>query len=336
MGLHLHPTCLCHHVGVSRARKRHHYVPAFYLRRFADASGRLDAYRRTDQRHVTRMPVCNAAVESGLYLVEDEEGAVSDAAEVVISDIEGQVAPALDELVSGPWPPDHEARGLVANLLALQVMRTREMLHTLRALADHARKWEMSFLTRDQLRQLIIDVEGTEPTEAELDETVDAIQDFDSYQIEVHPNLVVRSMLQAASEFVQPIADRSWFLQVSEEPLFLTTDAPVVMFSPSDGSGPGAGVLTAAEIWFPVDPHHSLLLVADDKGWPESRVPVPNSLALQVSHDLAQSSYEWVFACPDSDVLNILDLPAGARPLAYIGGEPLWRPDQAPPSDHLD
>ncbi len=314
---------------MTQRRKRHHYVPAFYLRRFADSQNQLQAYRRNDERHVARMPVRSAAVEAGLYMVEDSASEATDAAEIAISEIEAEIAPAFDALLAGPWPPKHEVRGLVANMVAFQAVRTREMLHTFEGMWDAMAKLGMSVLTRDQLRQLIIDAGDGEPSNKELDETMSGIQDFDGYRVEIHPNVMVETMMRTAVDFVQPVADRSWFLQVCSEPLIITSDTPVVAHS---SGGAPAGLLNAEEIWFPIDPYHNLLMVLDDQGWPEAKVPMPPSLALQLSHGLALSSYEWVFANPNDGVLDMIELPMGARPLAYIAGKPLWRPGIEPES----
>lgn len=312
-------------------RRRHHYVPRFYLKRFADADEQLLAYERATGRHL-RLAVRHAAVETDLYRVEPADKPVApDAAEVIIADIEQELAPALDRLVSNGWPPDEDTRSRVANFVALQIARTREQMHAYRSLTDWTMKWQLSMLTPDAVRELLIgEGDSEQTTDEDVAEAIEAIMDFDDYQIEPHPNELMQNVFALASDLVEPIAYRHWVLLESDSPLFLTTDAPVHAWSP--GSMP-VGYLTAAELSIPMDPHHCLLMVLDGRGWPEARVPVPDRLAHETSHGLAHSSYEWVFAHPDSHILDRIDLPKGHRPLGYAGGEAMWRPGFDPRTD---
>lgn len=313
------------HKTMNQHSKRHHYVPVFYLRRFADQSGRLDAYHRTTGERI-KVSAANAALESRLYEVIDQEGQRTDAAERTIACIESKVAPGFEALVSGPWPPLLEARGLIANFIALQGTRTRESLHAIAAITDRMTKLEMSLLPRERWRELYVEAEGVEPTEDELDGLVADFKDFDSYRIEPHPNTQIEGMFKGAATLVQPIADRKWFLQVCRAPWFITSDEPVHMWSAPHRAAHGVGVFTADELWLPIDSHHNLLMVYDSRGYEERRVEIPRSSALEVSQRIASSSYEWVFADPRRGVLDQLHLPTGPRPIATISGETIWGP----------
>lgn len=307
---------------------RHHYVPAFYLRRFADQRGRLDAYNRVTQRRITTS-VSNTAVESGLYNAIDVNGEVTDAAEHEISIIESRVAPAFDRLIEEPWPPSIEVRSLVANFVALQVTRTRESLHALAAMHDRTTRWGMSMLTREQWRDLYIDALGEQPTEEELDEVIADFADLDGWQIQPHPNLVVQSIFEGAIPLVEAIASRKWFLQKSRRPLFITSDSPVTMWSSPDAAPYGVGVFTADELSLPIDSTHSLLMVFDTRGFHESQVEITRSQAKRISQFVANSSYEWVYADPRRRVLDTLELPTGPRPLIIFNGQSVWGPGHA-------
>lgn len=52
---------------------RHHLVPQFYLRNFADESDQVLLINRDDFTQVHRSAVKNAAVEVGFYRIETEE-----------------------------------------------------------------------------------------------------------------------------------------------------------------------------------------------------------------------------------------------------------------------
>lgn len=305
---------------------RHHYVPAFYLRRFADQKDQLDAYDRTTGKRI-RTSVADAAVESRLYETTDKNGEPTDAAENTLAWIESKVSPGFEALISGPWPPLPEVRGLIANFIALQVTRTRASLHAMAAITDRMTKLEMSLLPRDTWRELYLDAEGVEPTDAQLDELIADFEDFDSYKIEPHSNTQIEGMFTGAATLVQPIANRKWFLQECRKPGFITSDEPVHMWSAPERAIHGVGVFTADELWLPIDSHHNLLMVYDTRGYAEQRVKVPRSKAKNVSQRLADASYRWTFADPRRSILDKLQLPSGPRPIGTIAGQIIWGPD---------
>lgn len=310
---------------MSTGSRRHHYVPAFYLRRFADQKGQLDSWRRVEKKR-TRVSVHNAAVEMGLYEVIGSEGEPTNLPEEVIAGIEAQVAPGFDALVNGPWPPETETRGLIANFIALQIVRTRESMHTFSAIAESIARLGLAAVPREQWREVYIETEGHEPTEDEIDELVRDAQDDEAYRITPPNNDLIEAMFQSAASLVQPIASRKWFLQASKKPLIATTDSPVHLWS-KPGGPYGVGVFTADEIWLPIDSHHNLLMVCDSKGFPELKVQIPPRQASDLSQRLVNSSYEWAFADPRSKLLDKLALPKGPRPLGIGGtGKPLWGP----------
>lgn len=302
---------------------RHHYVPRFYLERFTDQKGRIDAYQRNTRKRF-KTTTANVAVETDLYTIIDIDGNESDYAEKIIADIEARMAPAFEDLIGGDWPPNHETRGLIANFVALQATRTRESFHAMSAITDRAFKMGINLLTREQMRELVDESLEEEVDEEELDEMIADFRDEDGYAVVPSNNELVTTMLEAAKDLVQPIADRAWFLQRSKKPLIITSDAPVHLWS---RPGPyGVGVLTAEEVSLPVDPHHSLLLVADPRGFDEMALDIPPRIAKDISSRVAASSYEWLFADPRGKALDAIQLPAKPRPLGYFGDETLWGP----------
>ena len=95
---------------MSSRKRRHHYVPAFYLRRFADGDQQLRAYGRLDGKR-RDIAVRHAAVEVDLYSIEPEGEATADSGEDTISEIEGQIAPGLDRIVGTRGSGQHAAAG---------------------------------------------------------------------------------------------------------------------------------------------------------------------------------------------------------------------------------
>lgn len=69
--------------------KRQHYVPRFYLRRFADPKGQVTVFDRVSARGY-RTSVANVAVESGFYDAYDEHGKRVTLAEETLALIESE------------------------------------------------------------------------------------------------------------------------------------------------------------------------------------------------------------------------------------------------------
>lgn len=82
--------------------KRHHTVPKFYLRRFADEGGTIERIGKTTSDRQL-IPVKRATVEVDFYTVETDDGP-SDIIEQHLSKIESLAASALRRLDRGDEP----------------------------------------------------------------------------------------------------------------------------------------------------------------------------------------------------------------------------------------
>jgi hypothetical protein len=110
---------------VKQRRKRHHYLPESYLKAWAGERGQV-AVRRRDQPDAFCTTTRNVAVEAGLYALPTDTG-LDDALEGALSEIEGLLPGYLAGLRDGPTPrKGSQAREDISDLLALQIVRTRE------------------------------------------------------------------------------------------------------------------------------------------------------------------------------------------------------------------
>jgi hypothetical protein len=110
---------------MKQRRKRHHYLPESYLKAWADKRGQV-AVRRRDQPDAFCASTLNVAVEADLYALPTDAGP-DDALEVALSEIEAVLPGYLAELRDGPTPRKRsQAREDISDLLALQIVRTRE------------------------------------------------------------------------------------------------------------------------------------------------------------------------------------------------------------------
>jgi len=123
--------------------KLHHYVPQFYLRRFADSDGRFWVWDKTKDRAFQSTPISIAA-ETDFYRLREFEQLGHDpyTLEKQLSHMEGQTAAITDKWLTSlrqmepgqkmPIPKVH--RYIVARFMAVQFLRTadaREILELL-------------------------------------------------------------------------------------------------------------------------------------------------------------------------------------------------------------
>src|SRR5581483_11289129 len=105
--------------------ERHHYVPEFHLRQFANAKKQLRMYV-VGRREPIRTSVKNAAVESGFYTIRPADSSDPQQVEQWLSRVESAARGALQRVLSGHFPPSVEDRSAIALLLGLQMLRTPE------------------------------------------------------------------------------------------------------------------------------------------------------------------------------------------------------------------
>jgi hypothetical protein len=131
--------------------KRHHYVPQFYLRRFADRSGRLWVWERDTDRTFQAAPPSLAA-ENSFYRLDLYADQDPVAMERQFAEIEYDVARITGQWIEGiragepaeklPVPaPNRESFSL---FLALQFLRTSDAREILSAHAAEAGEGELS------------------------------------------------------------------------------------------------------------------------------------------------------------------------------------------------
>ena len=140
--------------------RRHHFLPRFYLRRFADADERLmivplDNPAKADPRHID-----NVAVQRDFYTHIDEEVGETVAVEKILAVIEGNAADVLHALDDGvrPFPASMEHQGHLATFIAFQLARDPFTRRRMEAMADQMFKMDASLVrtpegARARLRQ---------------------------------------------------------------------------------------------------------------------------------------------------------------------------------------
>jgi hypothetical protein len=313
---------------VGQRRKRNHYLPESYLKEWADRRGQV-ALRRRGQYDVFCATTRKVAVEADLYAVATDAG-LDDSLEAALSEVEGLLPGYLAQLRSGPTPRKRStARNDISDLLALQIVRTREYVNRWMfplAAAEYtgerpiSREGMRRFLTKEYL--------GEVPREPE----VQGAFDFANYALSQgmpEKGEIISMLFRIASEQLAPrLAKMAWAVEISTDHAFVTADRPVSMWKRDtrDLTLQGIGLDTADELRFPLGPRHVLVL---RPRFPEHRTYVDVRRVAAVNRRLAAGCYEMVIGCPSSgrDLAQLRLRPV--RPALRFNTGPLLKPDAA-------
>jgi len=303
--------------------KRHHFLPKFYLRHFADHKKRVRMYESGRKKKAIVTSVNNAAVQSGFYTVTEESGEESQKVERLLSLIEGQAKAAIERILKGKFPPDPGDRNFLALFLALQTLRTPEHRRQYEVMVDYTQKVMLEGWTPDYVRERLKE-KGLEPTDEAVAEIIDVVENPDKYEFVPHQNEHIKIMLSVATQVAPVIAARAWLVGHCKTATFITSDHPVVWYSrPTEMSRyVGVGIANAEEVYYPLDRHYVLAL-APPGTLQERAIALVKDNVLFVNSLVAGYSHKWVFQHPDDEPVHYL-IPAAPRPLMEINGKPVF------------
>lgn len=125
--------------------KRHHVVPQFYLRGFADGE-KLTTVRLPGDQRFTQV-VRKAASETNFYALEGHEGG-EDAFEKALASVEGETAGVFDSVVRGVWPLPSDDRTALAYFVALQAVRGPEQRRNMEHVLAQKARIEIGYTAR--------------------------------------------------------------------------------------------------------------------------------------------------------------------------------------------
>jgi hypothetical protein len=297
-----------------------------YLKAWADERGQV-AVRRRDQPDAFCTSTLNVAVEADLYALPTDAGP-DDALEVALSEIEAVLPGYLAELRDGPTPRKRsQAREDISDLLALQIVRTRE----------HVGQWMFPMAAAEYTGERPISREGMRRflTEEYLGETpreqeIQGALDFANYMLSKgmpEKREILSILLRTAGDELAPrLAKMAWAVEMSKDHTFVTTDRPVAMWrrDPQNMTIMGTGLENSDEVRFPLGPHHLLVL---RPRFPEHRTHVDPGRVAEVNRHLAAGCYEMVIA-RSSDRAELAQLSLRrVRPALRFNTGPLLEPD---------
>lgn len=285
-----------------------HHTPRVYLRRFGTPDEMLIA-ERPGKQAAKPIPVPEVGVRRRFYTVELSDGTHSNEVEDKLALLEGKVKHAFREIDNETLPLDIATKVIVAEFLGQQMARGityREMRSA--HIADHE-PW-----LRNHVRELYLKhSDKLEDPPADLNAAAgEYARAYDLTKLE-DQNVVVRDAVQTGNVLTNALANMCWSFIRFREPVFLSSDQPVVCWLGPHQSSPWAPE-PAIELRVPLS--STLALVAS---W-HDRDDAPHffdghALAeMSINHYPARQAADWVYWRPGTSPRR--DLPLHDEPLS--------------------
>lgn len=276
---------------------KHHTLPTFYLKRFADHKGLLSKWERTTNTWSPIRPK-SASVEVDFYIVNSEEGP-SDAIENALSVIEGRAAEVIQMIEAGTWPIPVKRKAQLAEFLSLQRVRGTGFRFSVDRFTDEVADKVYYLEGMARFRRLYSQEHGRPASQEELGAHARTIEK--TRRVAMSQNAAIQTMLKMAADDdrLSTYTHRCWSLERANDPFLATADSPLSFWSANTPGFWGEGELIADEITFPLDPHTCLVLRHSDVD------EMITDIDLDRVHELNKRSFEHahgaVFEAPGTE-----------------------------------
>lgn len=252
--------------------KRHHYLPQFLLRGFAE--GGIITTVELPGTRVYNQPVRKAASENHLYSLPGHPNGV-DSFEKALSQLEGEAASVLAEIAAGSWPLAEESRSTLAYFIALQMARGPEQQRNMRNLRAQIARMEIGYGGRGGVKRWVKKNTGLDIDDDAAEIVWDQAMSPDGPPIRVSAQQFINHAVKMADSFERYMSGRPWSLVHFDRRSLILSDVPVGLIrQPDHDNWSGVGLLTAWGITFPLT--RKLGLLMSDPTELFERVPVEN------------------------------------------------------------
>lgn len=237
--------------------KRHHHVPQFYLRGFADGE-RITTVRLPGETRYTNS-VRKTAAENGFYAVPGhEEG--PDVFEKILGGIEGAAAEVFKKVEAGVWPLAPDDRGTLASFIALQVARGPEQRRNIQHIQAQVARLEVGAVGKAGVKAWAKRKLGVDLDDAAAELVWEQATRPEGPPLRVSALAHIRHIAEMVEGLTKYIAGRPWTLVRFDKRSLITSDTPVALVPHPDEEGEeeefaaprGVGFMTAWGITYPV------------------------------------------------------------------------------------
>lgn len=312
-------------VGGSAPRK-HHLVPASYLRRWAE-DGKIRVTQVDNEKSYLSAPE-KAARETDYYRLEspniDRDAVPPLLFEKMLGGIEGLSVGIVDVLTKqGPEALSAAQRAQFSFFLALQITRGHSFRVANRLMVRDYFQLKYEGVTPDGARQMLINagmpatVEDIETAHAQLEEIARGDVFFEPQD----PSIVAQSG-SAAAAMGEHLFARNWYT-FETKPILVTCDEPVIMIGgPPRSRKERAGVATAGVIIFPLGPS-ALLAMFLPHVRPRGSLQLDGVETAEINREIVTSTSRWAFERPSRRVTERMPVPPPVPPFMREGPYPV-------------
>lgn len=238
--------------------KRHHHVPQFYLRGFADGD-RITTVELPGKRRYLQS-VRRTAAENDFYSIPDHPDG-SDAFEKVLGSLESDAARVFAAIHAGEWPLSSEARWVLAEFIAVQVSRGPEQRRDMDRLAAYVTRLEIGHGGRANVNAWAQRQLGAELTSGEAELLWEQATQPAGPEIRHSARAHIQQMLQVSEQVHRIVSARPWALVRFSRRSLITCDRPVALIPrESDEPWMGVGFMTAEGSVFPLTRRLALVM----------------------------------------------------------------------------
>lgn len=318
--------------------KRHHQVPQFYLRSFADPKDRVVVLDRRTGRSFSQN-VQDVSAESNLYTIRDENGTPTDKFERSLGRIETEVAPSIKKLLGPTVPLGTQDFAKIAGFAALQFVRTSSMRDQFENLLDLNVRMSVEanvFGEPPEAVERFIDSRYADKSD-ELKDQIRLVAANPGLSITLSNEAWTALFIPLVLDLTRQLVQREWWVASSEHRAFATCDDPVVLIARTEDLALGVGMTNAAQVLIPLSPYR--VLIMDEYGPSDLRfVSVDRDWIRWVNSTIASRAHRQIIWHPRSDPLKGISVSPMPRPSMVNGiqvnrGERSWdklRPHKLP------
>ena len=284
--------------------RKHHYVPQFHIRRFADGRGLVNAYDRIKDKHHHKQRPRNVLQKRDLYRAKTIDQSQEFDLEHILATGETNWSRIVARIISEGVVSSESIPDLV-EYLAFQFVRTLQQRVSVRALSDH-------FSTGMAILELRAQQESGELSHSESAEVDEFISDANKGELRAieSESHMLRNQMAGLVQIAEILEDGWHFVVVSlDHPGFVLSDHPLALLGDWDRTiSTGIGPANAEEIWMPLDPSRALVLTRDYRQ-PRHIFALSSSHARRISQRLVLESSRWTIYRPGTNPLKRMAIP---------------------------
>lgn len=303
--------------------RRHHYLPQFLLRRFADGRDQVAIVRLAHPTAPRVTNIKNAAIIRDLYLTVNDEVGETVAVERVLAEADGEAARIIQEMLEAGKFPQGEDRAHLSIWLGFLHTRGPFFRRQMEAMADQVTKLGLSLMSEpDAARAELRRMEAREPTEDEVSELMELAGNLDRVEIAPHQNTLVSQMLELGRDLGLTMLDRYYAVVTLTELGLALPDRPIFLYQRPENRHPlaGVGFGTADEIWVPLA-RRTLLVLHSDPSIGDMFATASPEMMADKNQGFIHNAWDEIYCHPDDAArITQLEMPSPERPLFGVGG----------------